>query len=187
MITYYGKIRRTPSILFKHRTYPSKTSSFFSWSFKILSSIVFSMTNLTILYMKIMSGNSKWKDWPSCFSINFSVYYVSNLVLECKKQHLIGLYCPIRWILSWAWRSTAGFHQGSIRKTWAFPYKMKPSEKTQLKNDQKEIKRCIWLLSHSTLNVLNGKAITFNRASQLRDKLSSLKQRLLKLDHTLEF
>jgi len=35
-----------------HHTYPSNTSSFFSWSFRILSSIVFSMTNLTILWMK---------------------------------------------------------------------------------------------------------------------------------------
>lgn len=29
----------------------------------------------------------------------------------------MGLYWPIRWILSWACRSTAGFHQGSIKKT----------------------------------------------------------------------
>jgi hypothetical protein len=33
--------------------------------------------------------------------------------------HLIGLNCPIRWIRSCAWLSTAGFHQGSIKKTYA--------------------------------------------------------------------
>ena len=33
------------------------------------------------------------------------------------KTHQTGLYCPIRWILSWACCSTAGFHQGSIKKT----------------------------------------------------------------------
>jgi len=38
--------------MFIHHTYPSNTSSFFSWSFRILSSIVFSMTNLTILCME---------------------------------------------------------------------------------------------------------------------------------------
>lgn len=33
-------------------------------------------------------------------------------------NYLIGLNCPIRWIRSCAWLSTAGFHQGSIKKTY---------------------------------------------------------------------
>lgn len=75
-ITIYhcGKIvRQLKNLMAKkvNKAYPSNTSSFFSWSFKILSSTVFSITNLIILQrQKTMLVSSRSKKW-TMFLYNF--------------------------------------------------------------------------------------------------------------------
>lgn len=52
----------------------------------------------------------------------------------------MGLYWPIRWILSWACRSTAGFHQGSIKKTCNEKHEKPVMDQDYQRSDKKRMK-----------------------------------------------